>query len=245
MSKVTINSEDRFLTLKELNFRFKDLDIKIKDIKGKAYTVDWLEHLALEIEDSTINTFIRTFDISLGLEAKGFKEIDKPVKVAINAGILKVGNAGNIIGDIRFYSKVLNETNWDETLTPFGYSKWKQLITGDYIYQKALCKYCMQASLNADRPNVRRYLHKVDVPDVNDAGIIKLTTENQPYKVEFKADRKFHIVPDLNVTIKSYEGVESTPIVIPYNVTTKSFMVTMKVNGKFVAGSISYAARGY
>lgn len=245
MSKVTISSKDRFLTLKELKFKFSDLNYKIKDIKGKAYTVDWLEHLNLEIEDNTINTFIRTFGISLVVEAKGSKDINKLVKTAVDTGVLKVGNAGTIIGDIRFYSKVLNETNWDETLTPFGYGKWKQLITGDYIYQKALCKYCIQASLNADRPNTRKYLHKVDVPDVNDAGIVKLTTSNQPYKVEFKPDRKFHIIPDVNVAIKSYEGVESTPIVIPYDVTTKSFMVTMKVNGKFVAGSISYAARGY
>lgn len=167
-------------------------------------------------------------------------------KDILGIGVLKIGNAQIVLSDLRFYDKVLNETNFDEAFTPLGYSRWKKMITGDYIYQKALCKYVMRASLDADRPNVRVYTHKVDVPDVLDTGTVALTTTNQPCEVHFNGDRKFHIIPELNATIKSYSGTGATPLVLAYNVTTKGFTVVMKnEDGGYVEGTITYAARGY
>lgn len=167
-------------------------------------------------------------------------------KDALGIGISKIDNTPIVLSDLRFYDKVLNETNFDETFTPFGYSRWKKMITGDYIYQKALCKYVIHASLNSDRPNVRAYTHKIDVPDVLDTGTVALTTTNQPCEVHFNSDRKFHIIPELNVTIKSYSGTGATPLVLAYNVTTKGFTVVMKnEDDGYVEGTITYAARGY
>ena len=167
-------------------------------------------------------------------------------KDVLGIGVSKINNIPIVLSDLRFYAKVLNETNFDETFTPFGYSRWKKMITGDYIYQKALCKYVIHANLNSDRPNVRAYTHKVDVPDVLDTGTVALTTTNQPCEVQFNSDRKFHIIPELNVTIKSYSGTGATPLVLAYNVTTKGFTVVMKnEDGGYVGGTITYAARGY
>ena len=167
-------------------------------------------------------------------------------KDVLGIGVSKIGNIPIVLSDLRFYAKVLNETNFDETFTPFGYSRWKKMITGDYIYQRALCKYVIHASLNSDRPNVRAYTHKIDVPDVLDTGTVALTTTNQPREVQFNSDRKFHIIPELNVTIKSYSGTGATPLVLAYNVTTKGFTVVMKnEDGGYVEGTITYAARGY
>ena len=101
----------------------------------------------------------------------------------------------------------------------------------------------MQASLNADRPNAREYRHLVDVPDVQETGIAELTETNQPYTVEFT--RFLHVVPDVNTTIKSYSGIDGTPTIIVYNITTKSFDVTMKMGSEYVAGTISWASRGF
>ena len=167
-------------------------------------------------------------------------------KDVLGIGVSKIDNIPIVLSDLRFYAKVLNETNFDETFTPFGYSRWKKMITGDYIYQRALCKYVIHASLDSDRPNVRAYTHKIDVPDVLDTGTVALTTTNQPREVQFNSDRKFHIIPELNVTIKSYSGTGATPLVLAYNVTTKGFMVSMKnEDGGYVEGTITYAARGY
>lgn len=167
-------------------------------------------------------------------------------KGALGIGASKISGAQTVLSDLRFYDKVLNETNFDESFAPFGYSKWKKMITGDYIYQKALCKYVMQSSFSADRPNVRMYTHKVDVPDLLAQGTVELTVDNQPQEVHFPKDRTFHIVPEMNISIKSYSGTGATPLVLAYNVTTKGFMVFMKnEDGGYVEGTVTYAARGY
>lgn len=167
-------------------------------------------------------------------------------KDVLGIGVSKIDNIPIVLSDLRFYDKVLNETNFDETFTPFGYSRWKKMITGDYIYQRALCKYVIHASLDSDRPNVRAYTHKVDVPDLLAQGTVELTVNNQPREVQFPKDRTFHIVPEMNISIKSYSGTGATPLVLAYNVTTKGFTVVMKnEDGGYVGGTITYAARGY
>ena len=246
MSFVT-NREEYYSRLNQVPYEMNTLELALKDVKGWGINSDWREELSLTLFEKSKVIFTRKFDISLGLDADFPKDIDKPLNSYLGLGALKVGNAGQVIGDIRFYDTVLNETNYDSTITPYGYGKWKEMVTGDYIYTKALCKYSMQASLNANRPNTRVYLHKVDVPDVVDRGTVELTKDNQPLWVRFSKEevRKFHIVPELNVSIKSYSGVDTPPIVIPYNTTTEGFYVTMKSGGEFVEGSITYAARGY
>ena len=167
-------------------------------------------------------------------------------KDVLGIGVSKIDNTPIVLSDLRFYAKVLNETNFDEAFTPFGYSRWKKMITGDYIYQKALCKYVIHASLDSDRPNVRAYTHKVDVPDLLAQGTVELTVNNQPLEVSFPKDRIFHIVPEMNISIKSYSGTGATPLVLAYNVTTKGFTVVMKnEDGGYVEGTVTYAARGY
>lgn len=246
MSFVTTKIE-YYPKMNQLPLKMNVINVMVKDVKGWYITSNWSDAIDFGVDYTSTNTFIRNFDIDIDFDVEVAKKITKPINQEIEFGVLKLGNAGQVISDIRLYNKVLNETNWDESLTPFGYGKWKVMITGDYIYTKALCKYSMVASLNADRPNTREYLHCVDVPDVTDRGTVELTTTNQPYHVTFTPEtvRFFHIVPEVNVSLKSYSGVGSTPLIIPYNVTEQGFDVTMKVDGAFVAGSITYAARGY
>lgn len=235
--------------LKDLSYRtLSQINLPLKDVVGKNTTGNWKD--SVEIVSKTIpsQSYIRSFDIEVGVSESISKEVASAFNIDVSVEGERVPNAGQVIGDIRFYDVVLNETNFDATLTPFGYGKWKKLVTGDYIYQRALCKYAVQASLSADRPNAQQYLHCVDVPDVVDSGTVNLTLEEQPLFVAFSPDRKFHIVPEVNVTVKSFEGIDTTaslPTVLPYNITTEGFYVTMKHEGAFVAGKITYAARGY
>lgn len=240
---VVISQKARSYKMTELPFKMNELHYKIKDVNGIEYLNTWLDSLNVELPFTTTNAFIRNFNVNINIGNTLKNKVEKVIPINLDVGFLKVSNAGQVIGDIRFYNKVLNETNWDETITPFGYGKWKELITGDYIYQKYLCKFVMQASLNADRPNAREYRHLIDVPDVQETGIAELTETNQPYTVEFT--RFLHVVPDVNTTIKSYSGIDGTPTIIVYNITTKSFDVTMKMGSKYVAGTISWASRGY
>lgn len=250
MSFVTTINPNYYLKLSDLPHRkLSDFNIPLKELKATLYTCDWDTYLNVnaKLSDYGEVSFVRNFDININMQNSVAKTLTKNSPIIMNVSTSRNANAGQVIGDIRFYDTVLNETNYDSTLTPYGYGKWKELITGDYIYTKAMCKYSMQASLNADRPNTRQYLHKVDVPDVVDRGIAELTKENQPLFVKFSKEevRKFHIVPELNVSIKSYSGTDKSPIIIPYNTTTEGFYVTMKADGEFVEGKISWSARGY
>ncbi len=148
------------------------------------------------------------------------------------------------IGDIRLYSKALTTTNWDEVLSPYGYGKWRRMVTGDYIYDKALFRYILRTSVESSRPNVRMYKHLVDVPDITDTKVVDIPLE-QPLNISFSEGRIFHIVPDVNVLIKSFSGSSTIPTLTVYDITTKGFKVTLKNGSQFVAGKISYSATGY
>lgn len=228
--------------------RLNQLELPYVDVKGNDIKSSWKDYLNFSVDFSASALIVREFDIKIGISNPIIKDVNRtPFTIKVGVDTERINNAGQVIGDIRFYDKVLNETDYDATITPFGYGKWRELVTGDYIYEKALCKYSMQASLNANRPNTRQYIHKVDVPDVVDRGVVELTKDNQPLFVRFSTEevRKFHIVPELNVSIKSYSGTDKSPIIIPYNTTTDGFYVTMKADGEFVEGKISWSARGY
>jgi hypothetical protein len=240
---------DYYLKIRDLpDYLIKDLDLEMDEVKANHIVSVWGAGLRVHRTVDDWLAITRKFSINLQASIDKIVEFTKaPIKSNIGFTLHRIANAGQVVGDIRFYDKVLNETDYDATITPFGYGKWRELVTGDYIYEKALCKYSMQASLNADRPNTRTYIHKVDVPDVVDRGIATLTKSNQPLFVRFSEEdvRNFHIIPELTVSIKSYSGTGTTPLIIPYNVTREGFYVTMKADGEFVEGSISWSARGY
>lgn len=234
-------------TINEVSYKIKDLNYKIKDVAFGFIQSIWEDTVSISNVKTYQKTFNRSFSTEVDLSFKNVSNITKTLKAGLGVSFEKLGNSGQIISDIRLYDKVLNETNYDETITPYGYGKWKKMVTGDYIYEKALCKYAMQASLNADRPNTRTYLHKVDVPDRIQTGTIILTVDEQPLRVKFSTDsiRMFHVTPELNVSIKSYSGTSGTPEVMVYNIDRYGFDVTLKNGSEYVAGSITYAARAY
>ena len=211
-----------------VHYKVSDLRRSMINVSGNSVKSSWEDFLTFTVEEPIL---LPTIELN----------------VYVTANVARVGNAGQVIGDIRFYDIALDEGGYSRVLTPYGYGKWRELVAGDYIYNDAICKYCMQASLNSSRPNTRKYVHKVDVPDIIATGTATLTTSNQPLFVSFPEDetRKFHIVPELSVGLKAYSGTDTAPLVIPYNVTREGFYVTMKVDGAYVDGTISYSARGY
>ena len=247
MSFITSYQNEYRPRIKEVSYKIKDLNYKINDAAFGFIQSTWKDTISISNVKTYQGTFNRSFSAELDIGFKNVSNFTKTLNNAIELSFEKLGNSGQIISDIRLYDKVLNETNYDETITPYGYGKWKEMVTGDYIYEKALCKYAMQASLNADRPNTRIYQHKVDVPDRVQTGTVVLNTIEQPLHVKFDDDpvRAFHVTPELNVSIKSYSGTDQTPLVMTYNLDRYGFDVTMKVGTEYIAGSITYAARGY
>ena len=247
MSFVTSYQNEYRPRIKEVSYKIKDLNYKIKDVVSDFIQSTWKDTTSISNVKTYQGTFNRSFSSELDIGFKNVSNFTKTLNNAIELSFEKIGNSGQIISDIRLYDKVLNETNYDETITPYGYGKWKEMVTGDYIYEKALCKYAMQASLNADRPNTRIYQHKVDVPDRVQTGTVVLDTIEQPLHVKFDDDpvRAFHVTPEMNVSIKSYSGTSGTPEVMVYNIDRYGFDVTLKNGSEYVAGKITYAARAY
>lgn len=235
------------LKLKEAYYSLNHFNVRLQDLVGNIVHGEWNATLGINSQETFERTIVKDFGVNIGMYAPFTKDIEKNLTTNLGVKAHRLANAGQVIGDIRFYDKALTESNYDTALTPYGYGAWKQLIAGDYLFGKALCRYSMRASLNADRPNTRQYLHKIDVPDIVDQGVATLTKDNQPLFVRFSDDetRKFHIVPEVNVSLKSYSGTNSTPIIIPYDISREGFYVTMKADGASIDGSISWSARGY
>lgn len=235
------------LKIKEAYYPLSHFNVRLQDLVGNIVHGEWKASLGINSQDIFERTIVKDFSVNIGMYAPFTKDIAKNLFTNLGVKAHRLANAGQVIGDIRFYDKVLTESNYDTALTPYGYGAWSQLIAGDYNFTKAICKYSMRASLNANRPNTRSYLHKMDVPDIIDGGVATLTKDNQPLFVKFSDDetRKFHIVPEVTVSLKSYSGTNATPLIIPYDVSREGFYVTMKADGASIDGSISWSARGY
>lgn len=228
---------------KELALALKE-SIEVKDDCSKFMEKSLL--ISASLEEMVNKEFSRDFIESVDVQALISKEIQKPLQENIKILEMYLRHAGAVISDIAIYPNVLNETDFDVAETPIGWGRFKNMLTGDYIYQKALCSYLMQASnLDSDRPNTREYVHKVDVPDTYETGEIVFTSEDNPIVYRFK--RPFHIVPEVNYSLKSVDNVSdlSQIFILPIEVTTEYLKVALKKQDSFVQGVISFAARGY
>ena len=150
------------------------------------------------------------------------------------------------MSDLTIYAKALNETDFDVAITPAGYDRFKTMLTGDYIYQRALFRFVLNAAtVSSERPNAREYLHKVDVPDTIETGIIEFKTDENPATYYFT--REFHVVPEVIYTILRVENMEELgqAVILPLEVTTKYIKAQLKIGSVYVNGAVSFSARGY
>jgi hypothetical protein len=127
--------------------------------------------------------------------------------------------------------------------SPPGYSDFKTFITGTYTYQKALMRAVVR-SFTLDRAIIKDLSTTVDVPDVNDSGEAVITTASTGVAVTY--NRKFHVTPEVTLTLKGGSDVLAVPqfSVAP---TTTGFTVVLAdaSTGTKVTGTISWAAHGY
>ena len=182
----------------------------------------------------------------LEIEELKAKELSKTFEVFVELIEIYLRHAGTVLSDLTLYNVALNETNFDQAITPAGYDRFKTMLTGDYIYQKALFRFILSATTTSgERPNTREYMHKVDVPDTFETGTIEFETDWNPATYEFS--REFHIVPEVTYTVIRVENMEelNQAVVLPIEVTTKHIIAQLKVGSKYVNGAVSFSARGY
>ena len=212
-------------------------NLEIEEIAEK-FTEKFFES-RIEIQESLNKIYELNLVEELEIEELKAKELSKTFEVFVELIEIYLRHAGTVLS-------ALNETNFDQAITPAGYDRFKTMLTGDYIYQKALFRFILSTTTTSgERPNTREYMHKVDVPDTFETGTIEFETNWNPATYEFS--REFHIVPEVTYTIIRVENMEelNQAVVLPIEVTTKHIIAQLKVGSKYVNGAVSFSARGY
>lgn len=123
-----------------------------------------------------------------------------------------------------------------------GYTTFREFITGDYEYEKALFRLAMESSTN-DRALVEEIDIAIDVDDVYDRGTCEVTDKN--YGANVKFSRVFSIAPEVTVTMRSGSALNAIRPEIT-SVTTTGFTVSLyDVEGKLTTGTFTWLAAGY
>lgn len=232
--------------INEIPLKINTIHEKIKDFRLQDKGVRIAYDLELNDTVSRQVSFERSFKEELEIEELKAKELSKTFEEFVELIEIYLRQAGTILSDLTLYNVALNETNFDLAITPAGYDRFKTMLTGDYIYQKALFRFILLATTaSGERPNTREYMHKVDVPDTFETGTIEFETDWNPTTYEFS--REFHIVPEVTYTIIRVENMEelNQAVVLPIEVTTKHIIAQLKVGSKYVNGAVSFSARGY
>ena len=221
--------------------RMNEITDTINDYVQKFINTDITYALNIKDSFSTNSIYNSEWVTKVGVKDSSSSQIDTINTIKLGVYELYLNNAGMIITDIFKYNIAIDDTNFDEALSPIGFSAFREMKTGDYTYQNAICKVRLEAQNSGDRPNIRQYVHKVDVPDVVESGIITLTATNQPVTYLFK--RKFHSIPEVNFSIKSSDIEGAT--FVPVNISTEEISIYLKSGTSYIGGQISFSARGY
>lgn len=227
--------------MKYVVIKMSEITVPMKDYVQRFVSTDAIYTLNVKENFSTNSVYNRDITINIGVSDIYNAVVDKVINVNIGVIEMFLNNAGMVITDIFKYNIAINDTNFDEALTPVGFSAFREMRTGDYTYQNAICKVRLEAQNSGDRPNIREYVHKVDVPDVVESGVITFTASNQPVTYFFK--RKFHITPEVNFSVKSsdVDGASFVPVTID----TEKIVMYLKSGTSYIGGQISFSARGY
>lgn len=221
--------------------KMKEINKTLKNYTQRFVSTEATYKLNIKDSISSSSEFNRTINVNVGIGEKFNSIFDKVINVNIGVIELFLNNAGMVITDIFKYNIAIDDTNFDEALSPVGFSAFREMRTGDYTYQNAICKIRLEAQNSGDRPNIRQYVHKVDVPDVVESGVITLTASNQPVTYAFK--RKFHNIPEVNFSIKSSDVMGAE--IVPVKITEDEISVYLKSGTSYIGGQVSFSARGY
>ena len=234
------------------DFRLQDkgvriaYDLELNDTISRQVSFERSFKEELEIQESLNKIYELNLVEELEIEELKAKELSKTFEEFVELIEIYLRQAGTVLSDLTIYNVALNETNFDQAITPVGYDRFKTMLTGDYIYQKALFRFILSATtISGERPNTREYMHKVDVPDTFETGTIEFETNWNPATYEFS--REFHIVPEVTYTIIRVENMEelNQAVILPIEVTTKHIIAQLKVGSRYVNGAVSFSARGY
>lgn len=123
-----------------------------------------------------------------------------------------------------------------------GYTTFKEFITGDYTYDKALFRLAVE-STTSDRAMVETVDIAIDVDDVYDRGMATVRDRNAGVTVTFA--RTFTIEPEIVVSMRTGSSDQFVRPVVT-EVTKTNFKVMLyDMNNELTTGQFTWTAAGY
>lgn len=164
---------------------------------------------------------------------------------AWNTRDMYLRNAGGVIGDIDLSQSAmsLNDfTNLMNSHSPVGFSPFKELVAGDYLYQDAIVWMRMQSQrTSTDTVSITQATLEVDVPDQFDSGSIDIPAGGK--RVLFS--RTFNVVPYVVAQVVGGTQLAYADIT---EIDETGFFVSclnMSNTAQSIEGVVSWKASGY
>lgn len=221
------------------NFSLKDHVVRVSD-KG-IY-----EKVAVKDELLNAISFIRDYKENVAVVEYLSKEpqLNKESKVHFLEALK--WPARGVISDLLWQQGVWTKDDLTEFVgnggRHVGYTTFREFITGDYTYEKALFRLVAESN-TSDRAMVEYVDIAIDVDDVYDRGMTVVTDRNAGVLVTFA--RAFSIEPEILVSMRSGTSDELLRPVVS-NVTTTSFKVFIyDTNNELATGQFTWTASGY
>lgn len=227
-----------------------------KNVEDKIF---FAEHLAKDAEHTVLEAlrvldqcdrqiaWIRNYSENYTVaETKIEKDIDVYKSQSLNFYDAIKEVARGVISDLFFQEGIWTKESLDKFMRNggrhVGYTTFREFITGDYEYQKALFRLALEAT-TADRALVEQIDVAIDVDDVYDRGSTSVTDKNYGATVHFS--REFSIAPEVTVTMRGGNALEAIRPIVS-NVSTTGFTVMLyDVEGNKTTGTFTWTAAGY
>lgn len=227
-----------------------------KNVEDKIF---FAEHLAKDAEHMVFEAlqlldqcdrqiaWIRNYSENYTVaETKIEKDIDVYKSQTLNFYDAIKEVARGVISDLFFQEGIWTKESLDKFMRNggrhVGYTTFREFITGDYEYQKALFRLALEAT-TADRALVEQIDVAIDVDDVYDRGSTSVTDKNYGATVHFS--REFSIAPEVTVTMRGGNALEAIRPIVS-NVSTTGFTVMLyDVEGNKTTGTFTWTAAGY
>ncbi len=202
------------------------------------------EPLPVGEANQAITAFWRGLSEAFGLDEVGSKHFSRVSDEAVGLVDALLRHANAVMADLALRSSPMDEAAFRAMVAdkaPLGYSRFRDLVPGDYEYSKAIIGLLLSAPVTGERIAISNAVLNVDVPDVRDRGTASVPVGG----VDVAFNRNFAEPPEVQVTLKA-GGTPSLPEVL--SITTTGFTVRLldAADGVTpVAGTVSWSALGY
>lgn len=216
-------------------------DFDLEDAFEKAIGIGVSESLAIAEAMARTVQFKLALEEGLSLNEAATKASKIGFDETLTLHDYLVRNADAVLSDIEISSEEITEEAFASLLrydAPTGWTNFKPLIAGDYDVKDVMIRHVIK-TIGSSIPEFTHVRNLVDVPDIHNSGTASLTAAENTIAFE----RPYHEPPDVTVSLKG-----GTVFAVPRITSTAKTNFTVQLeagDGNLVAGTITWAAKGY